>query len=195
MVIYSSSPHHGLSPQRFQGCENNTVCEGGGTGRRARLRCVWFIRGGSSPLPRTKNQYTLCAGFSFCAREQTSNKAAAHSAASKATVQQRRPQPAAETGRSCWGRVLIFQSPAKGLRKNQLTQPVALISARFPTHRNVYQERCRPTHSSRVFLFWWTVQDENRDKQRQGITMRAISCLLIFLTRRGILGSVQQIGI
>ena len=69
MVIYSSSPHHGLSPQRFQGCENNTVCEGGGTGRRARLRCVWFILGGSSPLPRTKNQYTSCAGFSFCARE------------------------------------------------------------------------------------------------------------------------------
>ena len=109
--------------------------------------------------------------------------------------QRRRPPPAAETGRSCWGRVLIFQSPAKGLQKNQLTQPVALISARFPTRRNVYQERCRPTHSSRVFLFWWTVQDENRDKQRQGITMRAISCLLIFLTRRGILGSVQQIGI
>ena len=71
MVIYSSSPHHGLSPQRSQGCENNTVCEGGGTGRRARLRCVWFILGGSSPLPRTKNQYTLCAGFSFCAREGT----------------------------------------------------------------------------------------------------------------------------
>ena len=53
------------------------VCEGGGTGRRARLRCVWFILGGSSPLPRTKNQYTSCAGFSFCAREGTSNKAAA----------------------------------------------------------------------------------------------------------------------
>ena len=47
-------------------------------------------------------------------------------AASKATVQQRRPQPAAETGRSCWGRVLIFQSPANGLWKNQLTQPVAV---------------------------------------------------------------------
>ena len=29
-------------------------------------------------------------------------------------VQQRRPQPAAETGRSCWGRVLIFQSPCQG---------------------------------------------------------------------------------
>ena len=28
-------------------------------------------------------------------------------------------------GRSCWGRVLIFQGPAKGLRKNQPTQPVS----------------------------------------------------------------------
>ena len=36
------------------------------------------------------------------------------------------------------------------------------VSARFPTRRNVYQERCRQTHSSQVFLFWWTVQDENR---------------------------------
>ena len=32
----------------------NRICEGGGTGRRARLRCVWFILGGSSPLPRTR---------------------------------------------------------------------------------------------------------------------------------------------
>ena len=40
--------------------------------------------------------------------------------------QRRRPLPAAETGRSCWGRILIFQSPAKGLRKNQQTQPVAV---------------------------------------------------------------------
>ena len=61
----------------------------------------------------------------------------------KAPVQRRRPQPAAETGRSCWGSVLIFQSPAKGLQKNQQTQPVALISARFPTHRNVYRDDCR----------------------------------------------------
>ena len=43
--------------------------------------------------------------------------------------QRRRPQPAAETGRSCWGRVLIFQSPAKGLRKNQQTQPVRPCAA------------------------------------------------------------------
>ena len=36
----------------------------------------------------------------------------------------RRPLPAAETGKSCWGSVLIFQSPAKGRRKNQQTQLV-----------------------------------------------------------------------
>ena len=34
------------------GCANR-ICEGGGTGRRARLRCVWFILGGSNPLLRT----------------------------------------------------------------------------------------------------------------------------------------------
>ena len=43
---------------------------------------------------------------------------------SQRDLQRRRPRPAAETGRSCWGRVLIFQSPVKGLRKNQQTQPV-----------------------------------------------------------------------
>ena len=83
---------------------------------------------------------------------QGSNRAAARSAVSKATVQRRRPLPAAETGRSCWGSVLIFQSPDKGLWKNQQTQPVALISARFPTRRNVYQERCHQTIRSGAFL-------------------------------------------
>ena len=56
--------------------------------------------------------------------------------------QRRRPLPAAETGRSCWGSILIFQSPAKGLRKNQLTQPVR--PRRFPTRRNVYRDDYRP---------------------------------------------------
>ena len=112
--------------------------------------------------------------------------------------QRRRPPPAAETGSRGWGRVLIFQSPAKGLRKNQnatRTGASRQIPSRFPTPRNVYQERCRQTHSSRVFLFWWTVQDENRNKQRQGITMSAVSCLLPFSIEYGILGSVQQICI
>ena len=45
--------------------------------------------------------------------------------------QRRRPPPAAETGSRVWGRVLIFQSPAKGLRKNQQTQPVQAPAVRF----------------------------------------------------------------
>ncbi len=55
--------------------------------------------------------------------------------------QRRRPLPAAETGRSCWGSVLIFQSPARGLRKNQQMQPVR--PRRFPTRRNVYRDDYR----------------------------------------------------
>ena len=42
---------------------------------------------------------------------------------------------------------------------------------------------------------WWAVQDENRDKQRQGITIMVLSCLLLFLTVYGILDLVQRIGI
>ena len=45
--------------------------------------------------------------------------------------QRRRPPPAAETGSRGWDSVLIFQSPAKGLRKNQQTQPVQAPAIRF----------------------------------------------------------------
>ena len=79
-----------------------------------------------------------------------------------------------------------FSKPCQGAAEKSAnatrTGASRQIPSRFPTHRNVYRDDCR---------FVVTVQDENRDKQRQGITMRAISCLLIFLTRRGILGSVQ----
>ena len=122
---------------------------------------VVYPWGFESPPSHQKPVHIVCWFFFLC-EGGGSNRAAAFMPQAISPVQQRRPQPAAETGRSCWGRVLIFQSPAKGLRKNQLTQPVALISARFPMRRNVYQERCRQTHSSQVFLFWWTVQDENR---------------------------------
>ena len=110
--------------------------------------------------------------------------------------QRRRPPPAAETGSRGWGRVLIFQSPAKGLRKNQQTQPVQAPAVRFRqgSQRLGNQERCRQTIRSGDFL-WWAVQDENRNKQRQDITMSAVSCLLPFLIEYGILGSVQQICI
>ena len=43
--------------------------------------------------------------------------------------QRRRPPPAAETGSRGWDSVLIFQSPAKGLQKNQQTQPVRPCTA------------------------------------------------------------------
>ena len=61
--------------------------------------------------------------------------------------QRSRPPPAAETGRRGWGRVLIFQSPAKGLRKNQQTQLVRAAHLSYSFCRNVYQESsaCRST--------------------------------------------------
>ena len=41
-------------------------CEGGGIGRRARLRGVWFNRAGSSPVPRTtRNKFYLFRFFYF----------------------------------------------------------------------------------------------------------------------------------
>ena len=104
--------------------------------------------------------------------------------------QRRRPPPAAETGSRGWGRVLIFQSPAKGLRKNQQTQPVQAPAVRF---RQGSQRLGMSTGMTAVL--WWAVQDEKRNKQRQGITTRVVSCLLLILTVYGILGSVQQIGI
>ena len=92
-----------------------------------------------------------------------------------------------------------FSKPCQGAAEKSAnatrTGASRQIPSRFPTPRNVYQERCRQTHSSRVFLFWWTVQDENRDKQRQGIIVVMVSCLLLILTVYGILGLVQQIGI
>ena len=52
------------------------------------------------------------------------------------------------------------------------------IPSRFPTPRNVYQERCRQTIRSGDFFSWWMVQDENRNEQRQGIIVAMVSCLL-----------------
>ena len=64
--------------------------------------------------------------------------------------QRRRPLPAAETGRSCWGSILIFQSPAKGLRKNQQMQlvrphPKGGVSNPFYPLRFFCQMRYRPS--------------------------------------------------
>ena len=52
---------------------------------QSRIKGTWF--GFGLPCCNKKNQYTLCTGFSFCLHDgRGSNKAAAHSAASKATV-------------------------------------------------------------------------------------------------------------
>ena len=104
--------------------------------------------------------------------------------------QRRRPPPAAETGSRGWDSVLIFQSPVNGLRKNQQTQPVQVPAVRF---RQGSQRLGMSTGMTAVL--WWAVQDENRNEQRQGITMVVVSCLLLFLIEYGILGSVQQICI
>ena len=84
----------------------------------------------SLPSHQEKPVHIVCWFFFFvCAMEgaRTGRRRIAPQAISP--VQQRRPQPAAETGRSCWGRVLIFQSPAKGLQKNPQTQPVRPCTA------------------------------------------------------------------
>ena len=50
-----------------------------------------------------------------------------------------------------------FSKPCQGAAEKSAnatrTGASRQIPSRFPTPRNVYQERCRPTHSSRVFLF------------------------------------------
>ena len=141
---------------------------------------------GSSPVPSTTSPQTKRSGDFFRGGRYRTRTAAEATAACGGN-REPRLGPRSDFSKPCQG---AAEKSANATRTGASRQ----IPSRFPMRRNVYQERCRQTHSSRVFLFWWTVQDENRDKQRQGITMRAISCLLIFLTRRGILGSVQQIG-
>ena len=74
---------------------------------------------GSSPVPSTTSPQTKRSGDFF------------RGGGTGLEQQRRRPPPAAETGSRGWDRVLIFQSPAKGLRKNQQTQPVQAPAVRF----------------------------------------------------------------
>ena len=134
---------------------------------------VVYPWGFESPPSHQKPVHIVCWFFFLC-EGGGSNRAAAFMPQAISPVQQRRPQPAAETGRSCWGRVLIFQSPAKGLRKNQQTQPVQAPAVRF---RQGSQRLGMSIGMTAVL--WWAVQDENRNEQRQGITMTVVSCLLL----------------
>ena len=125
MVLYLSSQRYGLDLRavRKHGLHQNFICEGGGTGRRARLRCVWFILGGSSPLPRTKNQYTLCAGFSFCAREGISNKAAAFMPQAKPQCNNDDRSLRLKQGGVVGAAFCFFKAPSRGCGKISKRNP------------------------------------------------------------------------
>ena len=96
---------------------------------------VWFLRisrpGVRVPsiAPRKTSTHCVLVFLFVCTMEGARTRRRRTAPQAISPVQQRRPQPAAETGRSCWGRVLIFQSPAKGLQKNQQTQPVRPCTA------------------------------------------------------------------
>ena len=83
---------------------------------------------GSSPVPSTKTRASDFGQGLFCCviHQPTSEQDG-----TGLEQQRRRPPPAAETGSRGWDSVLIFQSPAKGLRKNQQTQPVQAPAVRF----------------------------------------------------------------
>ena len=74
-----------------------------------------------------------------------------------------------------------FSKPCQGAAEKSAnatrTGASRQIPSRFPTPRNVYQERCRQTIRSEFFCLRWAVHDENLNKQRQGIIVAMVSCL------------------
>ena len=142
---------------------------------------------GSSPVPSTKTRASdLGQGLFCCVTHQPTSE----QDGTGLEQQRSRPPPAAETGRRGWGRVLIFQGPAKGLRKNQQTQLVKAAHLSYSFRRNVYQEStaCRSTICTasvgrdRTGTMYVSAI---RKKQRQGIIMAAVSCLLLYGAFRG----------
>ena len=99
---------------------------------------------GSSPVPSTKTKVSDFGQRLFCC---VTHQPTSEQDGTGLEQQRSRPPPAAETGRRGWGRVLIFQGPVKGLRKNQQTQLVRAAHLSYSFCRNVYQESsaCRST--------------------------------------------------
>ena len=99
---------------------------------------------GSSPVPSTKTRASDLGQGLFCC---VCHCLTSEQDGTGLEQQRSRPPPAAETGRRGWGRVLIFQGPVKGLRKNQQTQLVRAAHLSYSFCRNVYQESsaCRST--------------------------------------------------
>ena len=92
---------------------------------------------GSSPVPSTKTRASDLGQGLFCC---VCHCLTSEQDGTGLEQQRSRPPPAAETGRRGWGRVLIFQGPVKGLRKNQQTQLVRAAHLSYSFCRNVYQE-------------------------------------------------------
>ena len=138
---------------------------------------------GSSPVPSTKPRASDLGQRLFCC---VTHQPTSEQDGTGLEQQRSRPPPAAETGRRGWGRVLIFQGPVKGLRKNQQTQLVRAAHLSYSFFRNVYQESsaCRSTICTasvgrdRTGTMYVRAI---RKKQRQVITMAvcpAFYCLL-----------------
>ena len=75
------------------------------------------------------------AGAFCCGKDgEDENRAAVRRPQAISPVQRRRPLPVAETGRSCWGSVLIFQSLPRGCGKISKRNPLLLLSPRENIH-------------------------------------------------------------
>ena len=65
-------------------------------------------------------------------------------------------------GSFCFGGRYRTRTARHRRRRGSKHPSGVFASARFPTARNVYQERCRQTIRSGGLFSWWAVQDSNR---------------------------------
>ena len=89
-----------------------------------------------------------------------------------------------------------FSKPCQGAAEKSANATRTAVRFRQGSQRlgmSTKKDAAKPFGLGTFFVV--AVQDENRNEQRQGITMGAVSCLLLFLIEYVILGSVQQICI
>ena len=88
-----------------------------------------------------------------------------------------------------------FSKPCQGAAEKSANATRCCCLARGSQRigMSIKKDAARPFGLGTFFVV--AVQDENWDKQRQGIIVVMVSCLLLILTVYGILGLVQQIGI
>ena len=86
-----------------------------------------------------------------------------------------------------------FSKPCQGAAEKSANATRCCCLARGSQRigMSIKKDAARPFGLGTFFVV--AVQDENWDKQRQGIIVVMVSCLLLILTVYGILGLVQQI--